>query len=65
MIREILMVYHFTYDMFPERLKGSAVLLANSARGFMSRVVRGSHVLHQVLNPVELPEACSTLVPDN
>lgn len=50
--------------MFPQRFKRSAMFLTNSTHGFMNRMIRSSHVLNQVLQSVELSEACCTLVPD-
>ena len=49
--------------MLPERFKRPAVFLTNSTGRFVNRVVRGSHVINQVIQPVELSIASSTLVP--
>ena len=36
----------FTYEMFPEGLKRSAMFLANATHRLMTGVIRDLHVLH-------------------
>lgn len=52
-----------TYKVLPEGFKWSTMFPADTTHGFMVRMVRGPHVFHQVLHPVELSVACCTLVP--
>lgn len=52
-----------TNKMFSKRFERSAVLPTNAADRFVSRVVRGSHVLNQMFHLVELSEAGGALIP--
>ena len=53
----------YTYEMLSERLKGAAMLVADSAEGFVIRVIRNPHVLDKMLHLVELSVAACTFVP--
>lgn len=58
----IIMAQHLTGNVFPQRFKRFAVLLAHTTLGVVNRMARDFHVLHEMFLFLVLFEACRALV---